>query len=140
MHPAHLADAHRRHWEDAELLLGHARWANADQLYGYSAECGLKLVMASIGMVVDHMGVPAARRHRVHVQDLWPEFVAFASARREGARYVALLRSDAGFADWSHHDRYAHREHFVRNDAERHRDAADEVRRIVELATEDGVA
>lgn len=140
MRPAHFADAHRRHWEDAELLLEHARWANADQLYGYSAECGLKLVMASLGMAVDDVGVPAERRHRVHVQDLWPEFIAFAGARREGARYVALLPPDARFADWSHHHRYAHRGHFARSDAQRHRDAADEVRRIVDLATEDRVA
>ena len=40
-----FADAHRRHWEDAELLHDHGRWANADQLYGFSAECGLKAVM-----------------------------------------------------------------------------------------------
>ena len=49
-HDADFADAHRRHWEDAELLYGHERWANTDQLYGFSAECGLKAVMRSLGM------------------------------------------------------------------------------------------
>ena len=76
------------------MLFAHKRWANADQLYGYSAECGLKLVMESIGMVVDDKGVPAERRHRVHVRELWPEFIAFVGARREGARYVALMPPD----------------------------------------------
>ena len=137
-HGADFADAHRRHWEDAELLFAHARWANADQLYGYSAECGLKLVMESIGMAVDDMGVPAEREHRVHVQALWPQFIAFAGTRREGARYLALLPPDAPFADWSHHGRYAHRAHLGQSDASRHRDAANEVRQIVDLATEDG--
>ena len=33
-------DAHNRHWKDAELLFCRARLANADQLYGFSAECG----------------------------------------------------------------------------------------------------
>lgn len=46
--PAHFVDAHRRHWDDAELLLGNARWANADQMYGFSAECGLKAVDAAV--------------------------------------------------------------------------------------------
>ena len=138
MHDTDFADAHHRHWEDAELLYAHGRWANADQLYGYSAECGLKLVMESIGMEVDRMGVPVESQHRVHVQDLWPEFIAFAGARR-GARYVALMPPGAPFEDWSHHDRYAHRERVGSSDVARHREAADEVRRMVDLATEDGV-
>ena len=29
---ADFTDAHRRHWEDAELLHDHERWANADQM------------------------------------------------------------------------------------------------------------
>lgn len=41
-HPADFPDAHARHWQDAERLAQAGRWANADQLYGYSAECGLK--------------------------------------------------------------------------------------------------
>ena len=138
MHPADFTDAHRRHWEDAELLYAHARWANADQLYGYSAECGLKLVMESLGMAVDEAGAPAERPHRVHVQELWPEFVAFAGVSREGGRYLALLPPDAPFADWSHHDRYAHRRHVGDQDAKRHRKAANEVRALVDLALEDG--
>ncbi|MDE0002871.1 MAG: hypothetical protein OXQ29_09265 [Rhodospirillaceae bacterium] len=39
-HPADFLDAHRRHWCDAELLFNDSRWANADQMYGFSAECG----------------------------------------------------------------------------------------------------
>lgn len=38
-------DAHERHWDDAELLKATARHANADHLYGMSAECGLKCLM-----------------------------------------------------------------------------------------------
>ena len=38
---ADYGDAHLRRWEDAELLFNDDRWANADQLYGFSAECGL---------------------------------------------------------------------------------------------------
>ena len=56
-HPADYSDAHRRHWEDAELLFTNARWANADQSYGFSAECGLKAMMQSRGMPVRPTGV-----------------------------------------------------------------------------------
>ncbi len=35
-------NAARRHYEDAEILFNRLRWANADQLYGLAAECGLK--------------------------------------------------------------------------------------------------
>ena len=48
--PADFKDAHSRHWVDAELLFGKSRWANADHLYGFSVECGLKAVMAKLGM------------------------------------------------------------------------------------------
>ena len=40
----------QRHWEDAELLFSEKRLANADHLYGFSAECGLKAVMEALGM------------------------------------------------------------------------------------------
>ncbi|MGI6300526.1 MAG: hypothetical protein ACOX52_05630 [Verrucomicrobiota bacterium] len=46
-------DAHHRHWEDAELLKKRGRWANADHLYGLSAECGLKRLMQAFGMEID---------------------------------------------------------------------------------------
>lgn len=35
------ADAHERHWEDAEYLWQSYRLPNADYLYGLSAECAL---------------------------------------------------------------------------------------------------
>ena len=137
-HPADFADAHRRHWEDAELLFDAGRWANADQLYGFSAECGLKAVMKSLGMPVDASGVPEEERHRVHVQHLWPMFRDFAEARR-AAQFVRLLPAEAPFADWSHHDRYANRRYFDAERAERHRDAAGAVRDMVLRARRGGM-
>ena len=58
IHSADYTDAHRRHWSDAQLLFRHARWANADQLYGFSAECGLRAVMRALGMPVETTGMP----------------------------------------------------------------------------------
>ena len=79
LHDTDFADAHRRHWEDAELLYDHERWANADQLYGFSAECGLKAVMRSLGMPAK-----TPSQYRKHVQELWPIFEDFAKDRNGG--------------------------------------------------------
>ena len=93
-----FTDAHRRHWEDAELLFDLAHWANADHLYGLSAECGLKAVMLSLGMNVDASGTPSEQRHRQHMPELWPVFEAFARKRGGGA-YLALLPDGKPFDD-----------------------------------------
>lgn len=135
---ANFVDAHRRHWEDAELLFVANRLANADQLYGFSAECGLKAVMRRLGMPVDPSGSPKEQTHRKHVQDLWPEFHAFAQQRR-GTRYSRHLPSKNPFSNWSHHDRYAHRGYANKRGVGEHRDAAREIRRVVQQAEQDGI-
>lgn len=105
--PVDFADAHRRHWADAEVLFMNARLGNADHLYGFSAECGLKAVMERLGMSVDRTGL-LPKEYRTHVQELWPQFEAFA-AGHEGARRLEELPAGRPFSDWSHHDRYARR-------------------------------
>lgn len=45
----HFRDAMDRHWQDAELLHRKERLANADHLYGLSAECGLKALLEQDG-------------------------------------------------------------------------------------------
>ena len=134
-HAADFVDANLRHWADAQLLLDHNRWANADQLYGFSAECGLKAVMMSLGMQVDAHGVPEPK-HQKHVHEIWPIFESFA-AGRSGERYLERLPDGKPFADWSHHDRYAHQQHFNRTGAERHREAARAIRGMVQSMAED---
>ena len=67
-----FADARARHWGDAEVLFARGRWANADHLYGLSAECGLKSVMERLGMPMADDLPP--RRYRKHVNDLWRLF------------------------------------------------------------------
>ena len=136
LYRADYADAHRRHWEDAEVLLAHDRWANADQLYGLSAECGLKAVMQFLGMHVDDRG-PIDQKYRKHVQELWPAFVTFAQ-NRNGARFLSKLPAGTPFDDWSHHNRYADRRHFHRANVEPHREAARGVIPMVELAAQSG--
>ena len=137
-HPASFVDAHRWHWEDAELLFENQRWASADQSYGISAECGLKAVMKGLGMPVDHFGRPTDWQYAKHVQDLWPAFATFVT-NRSGARYLAKLPPGQPFIDWSHHNRYAHRSHSQESDVKPHREAARQVCQMVQKATQDGL-
>ena len=134
--PADFTDAQRRHWKDAELLFAHDRWANADHLYGLSAECGLKAVMLSLGMPVDSRGAPKSEKH--HLPKLWSVFEDFAARKRDGEVYLALLPNDKPFAAWSMHNRYAHRRYFEQEQVKPYRDAAGEICRMVEQTTMEG--
>lgn len=137
MHPPDFVDAHHRHWEDADLLCGHDRWANAAYILGLSAECGLKAVMHALEwMPLDAKGTPQQRRHQRHIQSIWPLFEDLAS-KRLGARY--RLDPESPFGDWSHHNRYASRSHVRPMVVSRYQKATKEVARIMRLAAADGV-
>lgn len=130
------AEAHRRHWDDAELLFSNARLGNADHLYGFSAECGLKAVMKALGMRVGRTGKPP-KDYQVHIQDLWPEFKVFVKGRG-GRRFLKQLPGGSPFSDWSHNDRYA-REGYGRTEGvNQHRVAALGIRRMITRAKQDG--
>lgn len=134
---ADFKDAQRRHWQDAELLFSNNRWANADHLYGFSAECGLKAVMQSLGMTVDGSGNPQERRYRKHANEVWSIFKAFASGRR-GYWFLSKLPQGAPFYNWSVQDRYAHQQSIGMNEAESHRGAAMALVRMVKRAENEG--
>ena len=116
------------------MLFDSGRWANADQLYGFSAECGLKSVMQHLGMPLDE-GLPP-REYRMHVNELWRAFQDFAH-RHDGARYLQHLPDGDPFADWAIDDRYAHRSAFSQHSVAPHREAARTVGRMADLATQD---
>ena len=129
-YPADFPNAHVRHWRDAELLFRAGRWANADQLYGFSAECGLKAVMVAGGMPVDlETGTPTEPRHRKHIHELWSTFRSFVQGRQTGGLLHRLPEPNP-FAAWSHHNRYASSHHFDEEAIAPHRTAAHLVRRF----------
>ncbi len=138
-YPADFHDAHLRHWRDAELLFRNDCWANADQLYGLSAECGLKAVMRGLEMMpVTPHGVPTRPEHKVHVTKLWSEFATSVDGHK-GAKYLSLLPAGDPFASWSIEDRYAHRRHFDYASVSPLRSAAEGIRKLVQRALRDGV-
>ena len=137
-HPTDFPDAHVRHWRDAELLLQAERWANADQLYGFSAECGLKAVMVANGMPVDNQtGSPTKRRHKQHIQELWGIFRSFVHGRPT-ANLLHHLPQSNPFDQWSHHNRYSASHHFDAATVSPHRTAARQVRQFYQRLQVDG--
>lgn len=124
---ADYADAHRRHWKDAELLFDHERLGNADQLYGFSAECGLKAVMTALKEPLIY----------IHVEELWPKFKRWTSGRK-GGRFRRQLPQGDPFAGWSTDDRYAHTSYAQNEVVKQHRCAAQGVWRMIRGAELDG--
>lgn len=134
-YPEDFVDACRRHQEDADLLFKHHRWANADQLYGLTAECGLKARMVKWGVLLDNTG-EVKGKYRVHVHKLWRLFEDCAKGRGE-TRELGFLPRGTPFADWSPDERYAHRRHFDEAGVTKHRKAAEDILRLVELEKQD---
>ncbi len=136
-------DAHYRHWEDAELLFNAKHWANADHLYGFSAECGLKQLMKKFGMPIDTTtGTPSKGQDRVHVMEnkknsAWDRYESYRCGRGEGTHYA--LPSTNPFGDWDVFQRYAHRGHFDQVRVEPHRIGANDVHALVHKAESEGV-
>ena len=135
--PADFLDATRRHWEDAELLRVEERWANADHLYGLSAECGLKALMQAFGMEMeaDDQGLydkPKKKGDQKHIDTLWKHYEHYRSTR-EGTKYLLPREYDDSnpFDDWSVHQRYVHRNQFDANRLQRHRSGAECVKNLV---------
>jgi hypothetical protein len=93
-----------RHHHDARLLHAETRHENADQLYGFAAECALKEALSGFGMPHDQ-GQPTEHRHREHIETLWDIATAFLSGR-VGAQLHSMLGTDRPFADWHVDQRY----------------------------------
>ena len=131
-------DASARHFEDAEVLLMQTRAANADHLFGLSAECSLKAVMLALGMAVNTDGAPADRGHKVHMPELWAAFQSFAQGRL-ASRYLEPLDRANPFSDWAVDQRYWARAAITPPALSSHMTAADQCRLSLEKLLFDGV-
>ncbi|MDR2028390.1 MAG: hypothetical protein LBP93_02495, partial [Treponema sp.] len=123
------------HWEDANYLFSDSRWPNADQLYGYAAECGLKCLMLRFGMAFESEGYPP-REDRVHSNRLWPRYEAY----RAGAGAAGyLLPRQNPFDNWHSSQRYADGSTFSQAHVEAHRRGAKFVRGLINKAILEGI-
>lgn len=129
--------AHGRHWRDAELLFENQRWANADHLYGMAAECGLKSLMRSFDMPFDSdKDSPMRDKDRKHIDKIWMRYEGYRSGHQLGPGYA--LSSGNPFQDWDVAQRYANESLFTQERVKPHREAAEEVRKLVRKARLDG--
>lgn len=133
---ADFLDAHLRHREDAELLRKEQHWANADHLYGLSAECGLKRLMLAFGMPVNPQGTPHGV-DKVHADEIWQRFESYRLRHSRGALY--LLPADSPFADWQASQRYAHRSNFTEIHVKPHRNGAETIFNLIRKARWEGL-
>lgn len=129
-------DASNRHWDGAELLYSDSHLANADHLYGLSAECGLKALMVAMGAPTDPVG-DMLKPHKKHIDQLWGEFQSFASGL-SGSAYVAMLPAGSPFSNWAIQQRYEHRVFANQSLVDDHRVAARQVRAVLDHAVLDG--
>ncbi len=107
--------AARRHFRDADLLLSDGRLANAGQLLGLAAECGLKAIVVACGAPtdaegsVDKVAGATGRGFREHMPALRQAAVAFGSLLPDGrftTRYFAMMPNLGAFHDWAVDQRY----------------------------------
>jgi hypothetical protein len=134
-------DAAERHFEDAEFLKSDSdlnRAPNADHLYGFSAECSLKAVMAALGMERTNSGSPRDSGLKVHMPEQWSAFQSFASGRL-AARYLDRLDPSNPFSDWTVDQRYVHRIQISDAVMSKHREAAIHCRTCLHALILDGV-
>jgi hypothetical protein len=135
---ADFHDAHERHWRDAESLFTALRLANADHLYGISAECGLKTIMVKLGMPVDYSGSPSEKEHQVHINKLWDKFAAFVTGSPK-SHYGAALGASNPFSDWHVGQRYAAQSGFMDARVRQHKSACSRIRSLIATAKADGL-
>ena len=129
-------DSHLRHLEDAELLHSNERWANADQLFGLTVECGLKCLMQVFGMETDDKGSPKKKDDWKHANGIYERYDAYREGYNAGAYQ---LSNSTAFNDWNISDRYAHRSHFNQAKVDSHRDAAKEIETLINKAKLEGL-
>lgn len=157
--PEDFFDAMDRHWHDAELLRSNKRLANADHLYGLSAECGLKALMKKIkerleketqsaqGLStspdgqgrISQASPELESKDRKHINDLFDRYETYLDNYVDGTKFclpgepfgLPWQSEDSPFANWNVSDRYASRTHFTNERLEEHRSGAEDVKKLV---------
>jgi hypothetical protein len=130
-------DAMERHWQDAELLYNQVpqRLANADQLYGLTAECGLKALMEKGGMdIVNNQAHKS--KYKKHINATWSHFSDF----RQGRLALYALPNTNPFNHWLIDHRYASCSDFDAVRVQQHQAGAQQVINLARRARDiDGI-
>jgi hypothetical protein len=130
--------AARRHYKDAQFLLGGDRWPNADHLAGVAAECALKaMLLGYFGVALNQRGIPQhphnPRSTLGHVNHLWGELSQIVTGRA-GPAFTALVAGPTPFATWDVADRYSDGSAITQQEARGHVNAAKTIIGMLEQA------
>lgn len=138
-----------RHLLDANMLLNEGRKANAGQLYGFVAECGMKALLIACGVPKYADGGIAERGaageripFRKHMPFLWDNIVSSGSLIPDGilsTKYLAYVHSLSNFGDWSVDHRYWAEGALPHDSLNGWKAAAHDVAAMLDQAVEDGV-
>lgn len=134
---ADFLDAHCRHMVDANTLFQASRLPNADQLFSFSAECGLKALMGTFGMLFRDDGAPKEYDDRKHADLVWDRYETYRSTNHIGASYV--LPNPNPFLDWNASQRYTHSSFITLQSVDAHKTAAEIVATMVKKAQLEGL-
>jgi hypothetical protein len=111
-----------RHFRDATLLEANRRTSNADQLFGFAAECAIKFALHTLPGCRD--GAVLADQYREHIDVLWDR-AALQGLQRTFPSLLAVLRGlQQPYRHWSTGHRYAKDDAVSIDDLERSRQAA----------------
>ena len=128
--PSDFYNAFQRHWKDAEYLYADSRWSNADQLYAFSAECGLKCLMQAFGMTIPILSI-----NKVHADKIWARYETYRTGN-VGTGYV--LSQPNPFDDWDISWRYAHDSNFNQAVVDVHKNGTKIVKELIQKAILEG--
>jgi len=140
--------AAKRHWRDADLLESNGRAENAGQLYGFTAECGVKTLLIALGYPCNPDGSPLKKKElppgvpeiRTHIREIVAVIgdIQIYAAGRNGAKYTAMIPKITSFSDWLVEHRYWS-DAAIPKSLPTWKAAAQEVMVMLEAASLDGV-
>ncbi|HKH49757.1 MAG TPA: hypothetical protein VKM72_34315 [Thermoanaerobaculia bacterium] len=114
-----------RHFRDGGLLRERQSLDNADQLFGFAAECAIKSALVTLPGCLQ--GGDLAQKYREHVDRLWDLAVLQGLQKRYPGLLVVLRGLQQPFADWSASQRYGPDGAIATEVLDRHREAAKRV-------------
>ena len=119
-------NAMNRHWRDAEVLYGQDPrcLGNADHLYGFAAECGLKFVMYKSGTLKLNKDGKPMDGNGVHINNLWRKYKDITQGK-DGV--MSVLPAANPFENWDVNKRYANDTEFSQSQINEHREGAKKV-------------
>lgn len=141
-------DAAHRHFKDAALLMTANSKANAGQLFGLAAECGLKAILVACGAPTDADGTvcklvnASGKGFRDHLPGLHAAATGSGDVLPDGrftTRYMAMMPGLSAFRGWAVDHRYWRDDAWPATSLPSWNNAAREVMLAVDLARQDGL-